>query len=156
MNIREVALKYIEHREKTVLEMQNHLLDKGFKMEEIKDTIEYLLESKYLDDLRYCEEYVRYALGKRRGMKRIKKELTLAGINEFDLMDGIAAYEDSEAVDCDILQKEAALIEADKIVGTKKIDDKLIAKVGRRLTSLGYDSDIIYEIVGRYMRNQYE
>ena len=155
MDINEVSLRHLANRPRTKKEIRDHLIKKGFENEEIKEEIEYLLEHKYIDDSNYAEEYIRYGFSKNKGIGRIEMELYQKGVSKDDFSKGYFAYEDEYQIDIKNLERENCYNEADKIMSrVLVIDDKAIAKLGRRLSSLGYKSSLVYEIIGKYMKEK--
>ena len=67
MNIKEAAVRYLEHRSRTCGEMRAHLAQKGFEAEEIRQTVEELKALHYLDDFQYTIAYLNSALKSRMG-----------------------------------------------------------------------------------------
>lgn len=152
METRNDALRYIANRPRTVEEMREHLRNKGRSEESINQVIEDFISCKYLDDVKYTEMYIRYALGKKKALFRIKYELQQKGVKEFDIEDGIYLFEDENSVDINEIQRENAYKEADKILGKlgEEIEKKHLDKLARRLNTLGYSSSVIASILGEY------
>lgn len=150
MDIKDVALKYLTSRARTRGEMEKHLREKGFEKEEIQETIQRLEQLHYLDDMDYCLRYFEYAFGKGRGTLRAKRELEEKGVSREIIQIAFEEYEAEES-ELDRARQQAA-----KIAAGKEPDRKLMAKIGRRLTTMGYSSDVIYQVIGGYMRNEYE
>lgn len=146
MDIRDAAVKYLAPRARTCGEVKKHLEGKGFEPEEIGETIEELKSLHYLDDEEYCRMYFEYAFGKGKGIFRVKRELEEKGISG-DIID--IALEDYEQKDTEL---ERAKRQAEKIAAGKEHDEKLMGRIGRRLTSLGYSADVVYQVIGMYMR----
>lgn len=147
MDIRDAALKYLASRARTCGEMEKHLREKGFEQEEIQEIIERFKEVHYLDDMDYCVRYFEYAFGKGRGTLRAKRELEEKGVSREIIQIAFEEYEAEET------EMERAERQAAKIAEGKEPDRKLMAKIGRRLNTMGYSSDIIYQVIGTYMRN---
>ncbi|MEA4922737.1 MAG: regulatory protein RecX [Eubacteriaceae bacterium] len=154
MDIRDISLNYLTFRNRTVKEMHDYLIKKGFGGDETDREIEALKDLRYLNDMEFCKMYFRSSFAKNRGMKRIKRELINKGVCEFDIEDSAAEYEEEN--DCDIREdeKKRALDAGRKIMSGIRPDDKSLAKLARRLTTLGYGSDIIYDTVGYFMREK--
>ena len=158
---RETALSFLEHRERSAGEVASHLIDKGFSREVIDKELEYLKGLHYVDDERYCEDYFRYAMRKGRGPVRIRLELREKGIDEALIQRTLEEYFNCRT------EKEAALAEAKKLLerscGSRSgpgfgenLDEKTMAKIGRRLASMGYHADVIYDVIGQLMKSQRE
>lgn len=147
MEIKDTALKYLASRARTCGEMEKHLLTKGFEPEEIRQTIEHLKELRYLDDMDYCSRYLEYAFGKGRGELRVKRELEEKGVDRQTIQIALEEYEGEET------ELERAKQQAAKIAAGKPVDKKLLGRIGRRLGGMGYRSDVIYQVIGMYMRD---
>lgn len=150
MDIKDAALKYLGPRARTCREVSDHLRAKGFDGPEIEEIIEELKELRYLDDQDYCAQYFEYAFGKGKGSYRAKRELEEKGVDRETIEIAFEEYE-SEETELARAKKQAA-----KIADGRQIDEKLLARMGRRLTSLGYRADIVYQVLGTYMRQQDE
>lgn len=156
-NCHEAASRYLLHKDRTVYDMISYLISKGFSKEEIDKEVEYLKELHYLDDERYCENYIQYSMRKGRGPVRIRLELKKKGIGEDLIQNTLRLHFNSQT------EKEAAFNEAKKMLGQisgfeyfngeeKKIDEKNLARIGRRLASLGYHAEIIYNVLEKLSR----
>ena len=148
MDIKDTALKYLASRARTSGEMKRHLTEKGFEQEQIRELIDQLKELRYLDDEDYCIRYFEYAFAKGKGIMRVKRELEEKGVKREGIDLSWEEYDPSET-ELSRAEKQAA-----KVAEGRTPDQKLIGKIGRKLTSLGYSSDIIYQVIGKYMRNQ--
>ena len=150
MDIRDAAAKYLASRARSTGEMKTHLKSKGYEESEIAAVIADFLDYGYLDDEDYCRQYIKYAFSKGKGPLRVKQELAEKGISR----DTIAfALEDYEMEESDL---DRALAQARKTVAGKPVDEKMKGRVGRRLVSLGYSTDIAYKVIGILTREQNE
>ena len=156
---RETALNFLEHRERSTYEVRTHLITKGFPMEEIEEELNCLIELHYLDDTRYCNDYIRYGFGKGRGPVRLQQELSEKGIDT-----GLVRELLKECFPRNT-ERDAAMKEAEKLLRLNGIpaqdfdedppggpDEKALAKIGRKLNSLGYHSDVIYDILRQFRK----
>lgn len=151
MDINDVAVRYLAYRARTAKEMYDYLLKKGYDEEGINKTIENLKELKYIDDVSYVNQYIRYGFSKRKALYRIKRELNQKGVNQYDIEDGIYMFEDENEIDINQIEKANAKREVEKILGSKdEIDQKLLDKAGRRLNTLGYPTGMIFSILNEY------
>ncbi len=152
---RDAALRKLSFRARTEKEIRDFLAEKEFTEEEIEDTVSFLKEYDYLNDERYCRQYYIYSRSKGKALYRIIQELKQKGIsssvskNVIDDMENDAEYE-GKLVD----DREAALKVGLKMTRAQKnenkpIDEKFLAKVGRRLMSLGYSSGTCYFVIGK-------
>jgi len=74
------ALRILNHRFNSAVELKRKLRAKGFDRESIEPTIVRLTDEKWLDDARYAGAYVRTRLQKRIGKLRVRRELIAAGV----------------------------------------------------------------------------
>jgi len=143
---RDTAMSYMEYRDRSILEVKEHLKSKGFCEDEISETLDYLLEFHYIDEERYCENYIRYGRSKGKGPIRLQQGLREKGIDSSLLQAGL-----EEAFD-GAMEREAAEKEAKKIL-SGGIDEKTLARAARRLAGLGYHSSVIYDVIGHFRRS---
>ena len=144
----DAACDYLGTAERTVKEVRDKLSEKGYEESEIDDAVQKLTEAHILDDHGYAVRYIEYAIAKGRGMRRIRDELRRKGVDSFGIED--AVYELSEAGQLsEDSGRERALEQAMAIVSGKEIDEKLIAKVARRLQTQGFESSEVYFVTGR-------
>jgi len=146
----DVACAYLALRERTGFEIKNYLKKKDFTAEETDEAIVKLQEFGYINDKDYAVRYIEYAMSKGWGIGRIRQELRVRGVNADDIDDAVYETEKTKAIDFSD-QKERAWETALDSVKGKIIDDKTIAKVGRRLKTLGYGSSEVYYAVGKLM-----
>jgi len=154
---KDVALKYLYYREHSTYEVKEHLKTKGFSEEEIFEAIEFLIEYNYVNDENFCNNFINYGISKGKGSIRLYYELNEKGIPNDIIQRVIEENFDTEK------EKENAYLQACKIIGSssnkktlentlekdKLFDEKLFAKVGRRLSSLGYSTNIVYYVLER-------
>jgi regulatory protein len=139
----DTALSYLEHRERSAFEVRSHLVSKGFVEAEIEEELQHLIELRYVDDARYCADYIRYAAGKGRGPVRLQMELSEKGIDAGLIREALEEFFDRQT------ERDAAMKEAGKLLREQadRPEEKTLAKIGRKLNGLGYHSDVIYEII---------
>lgn len=152
MNINDAALRYLSSRSRTVFEMRRQLGQKGFEEKEIDDLIAEFRDCGYLNDLGYCQEYFQYAFGKGKGKRLVFNELREKGVDQV-VID--IAFEE---FDSDVDEVSRAREEAAKVLRMAEIEDgqpvpeKVLARIARKLQSKGYNSDIIYSVIGDMRR----
>ncbi len=147
------ALNYLRRRSRTRAELCAHLAGKGYDEREIELAVEYLESFHYLDDFSYALNYIDMSIEKGRGDLRIRRELMDKGISS-EIVDEafcehFTACDSVEDMRHAQLKRAAAQIAdiAASLRGNCEIDDKLIAKIGRRLNSKGYDVEIISTVI---------
>lgn len=143
---RDAALRYLEHREHSKQEVRSHLVSKGFLEDEIEEELKYLEEFHYVDDARYCRNYIDYGIRKGRGPVRLRYELTEKGVDSRLIQELLVECFDRDT------EKAAAVKVAEKLL-TSAPDEKTLAKIGRKLASLGYHTEIIYDLIGRLRKS---
>lgn len=149
----EKAAAYINVKPRTAFQVKKYLLDKGYEADVADQVIEQLKEYHYIDDFQYAEMYFRYAFEKGRGVSRIKRELLEKGVSS-EVID--LAYEESdETYDQEEMAMEIAMTMI-KGIDVNELDydakRRLQAKIGRRLMSRGFESDIIYKVIGKVVK----
>ncbi|MBQ3520700.1 MAG: RecX family transcriptional regulator [Firmicutes bacterium] len=133
--------------------MKSYLKGKGYEEDVIDDVIEQMKEYHYIDDYQFAEMYFAYGFEKGRGVSRIRRELAEKGVSS-DIIDMV--YEDLEEMPD---ETEMAMEIAEPMVSGIDIDEldydakqKLKAKIGRRLMSRGFNSDVAFKVIGRLVK----
>ena len=151
---RERALKKLSTRERTEKEILDFLCGEGCTSEEAKEIVAEFREWGYLDDERYCRRYFEYGRSKGKAAARILRELVQKGISADKARDVLSDMnEESDSVKWED-DKCAALsvgmkMAVNQAVSGKPLDEKFLARVGRRLAGLGYDSGTCYYVIGK-------
>ncbi len=147
-NAFDAACDFLSISERSIKETFGRLIEKGYSEQESEEAVQKLKEAGILDDHGYAMRYIEYALAKGRGMRRIKNELHRKGIEPFEVEDVLYELEEAGTITEDS-GRERALKQAMDIVKGKDIDEKLVAKVARRLQTQGFENDEVYFVVGR-------
>lgn len=152
----EESVRYLGMRMRTVRETRSHLREKGYESDEIERVISELKDGHYLDDEHYVMVYAEYAFGKGRGSRRIFAELKEKGIDTEIIGNAIEDYKYENGIDERALAYSVArrVAELDLDGKDRCFDDRLGAKVARRLDSLGFETGMIYGILGE-LRNEF-
>lgn len=150
MDVRDSAIKYLNVKPRTRKQIITHLKNKGFNDDEILDTVKELEEYRYIDDEEFCRMYFQYGFEKGRGLERIKRELAEKGVAA-DIIQTV--FEELEEVPD---QLEAALAAGQQVIRGIDVESldydsrrKLQAKIGRRLVSRGFTTEIAYKVMNR-------
>ncbi len=77
---KETAMKRLDRRECSSLEIHNYLIDKGVTEEVVTQVVEELKSREYIHDGRYARMYVRSQTLKSKGPHFIRQKLTEKGI----------------------------------------------------------------------------
>lgn len=144
----EVAAQYLANRMRTVAEMRQHLKDKEFPESEIDEAVGDLIGLRYLDDYAYALRYYEYNTAKHRGSKRAMRELEEKGVDKETIKFALEDYLYEAKIDEYKMALEIAAKEAEE----KEIDDKLIAKVARKLDGRGYAQGDIIKVMNEMRR----
>lgn len=157
------ALRYITAQIKTEGQVEDYLKRKGFEPEHIKDTIEFLKEYNYVNDKEYCVLYYKDACRKGKGRRRIQQELLTKKVRMETIIEALEEYTNEDNIEHDDFlnevgsEKDRALEVGRKMLRQhlelgKEADKNFMAKVGRRLITLGYDTSILYSVIGTLMK----
>lgn len=160
----DTACRKLSARMRSEQELRQLLAKAGFDEAVTAKTIDELKACNYIDDEKYCSEYFRYAKTKGKADGRIIRELGEKGISHElaqnvidDMRDECLQNSENEgkiADDAALALTVAKKMLRQQLENQKAIDEKFLARVGRRLASLGYDSGTIYGILGKL--RQYE
>lgn len=151
----EAAAKYLSTRMRTASEVRNHLSAKGYTPDEIDETVNDLIGLRYLDDYQYALRYYEYNREKHRGSLRASRELTEKGVDpetvryareDFLYSNKVDEYEDA----LDVALNEISLRTADT-----PYDDRLSAKIARKLDGKGFSRTDIFRVLDE-LRRRYE
>ena len=132
------ALRLLNRKDYTEKEIRDKLLKKSQNGEEINEVIEYLKEKRFIDDIRYAQNYLYFRLKRGYGKRRVVHELLNKGIGE-DLIESVITSEDESAEE--VFLKKLTLLK-----GKKNKRKKLFDFMYRR----GFDSDKIVELLNKY------
>lgn len=145
-DVKDAAMDFLRFRERSLLEIRTHLKVKEYDDQEIEEAIEFLVDCNIASDQRYCETYLRYGMEKGKGPIRLRHELRQKGIAEEWIQAGLEELMDRDQ------QREKAFEKAERILGNDPPTDKDLARIARRLASLGYESGVVYDVIRR-LRN---
>lgn len=127
------AAKYVSFRPRTEREIKKYLADREYPPEIADYAVAKLAEYGYVNDLRFCREYVR-AYSVKAGVNKIRADLTRLGAKREAIDEAIAEIEN---------QSEAAYRAAQKWARTHRAFD--IRKLKAHLYAKGFESDDISE-----------
>ena len=155
----EAAYKYLANRMHTTAEVRKHLEDREYADDEITEAINELIGMRYLDDYLYAARYYEHNRDKRRGVLRAERELIEKGIDRQTARNAKEDFLYEQEVD----EFEDALETARREVYVKKdvygdevtvreLDDRLSAKIARKLESRGYSKGDIFRVLDTLRR----
>lgn len=151
----ETALAKLNYRMRTEHELRKALSEAGFNNDEIDDSLEELKEYGYIDDLRFVREFYKSYRRKNWSRNRIIRALGEKGITSGMARDALDDFEGSQEFESLGLNSdertEALKVGRDmariQLNSGKNIDDNFLRKIGRRLTTLGYDTGCCYFVM---------
>lgn len=143
INCKETALKIIERSYKTKKEMEKRLLEKGYNLEEINETLKFLERYNFINDESYTKAFIKDKT-KTQGKQKIKYALKNKGVSEEIIEEELSNLDmkkEKEKANILALKKYNILIkrENDKY----KIKEKII----RFLISRGYNYEVAKDAV---------
>lgn len=159
----EAAYAFLASRMRTAAEVRKHLESKGYNEDEITDAVNELIGMRYLDDYLYALRYYEYNHEKKRGVIRAERELMEKGIDrdtarnakeDFLYEHKVDEFEDA----LDIALKEVFV--SSDIYGEppvmKTVDDRLTAKIARKLEGKGFSKGDIFRVLDSIRREAEE
>ena len=153
----EAALAKLNYRMRTEFELRNALRELEYEGTEIDETIDELKNYGYLDDERYVREFYRTSRRKNWSRKRIELSLKEKGIAQRiskEVIDDFELSSEYSNLGLNSDERQVALEVGLNMARTqlsrgKTIDDNFLKKVGRRLTSLGYDPGCCFYVMNK-------
>ncbi|MBQ6621695.1 MAG: regulatory protein RecX [Mogibacterium sp.] len=141
----EEAARYLASRMRTTREVRDRLRDRGYEPEEIREVLKEFTDLGYLDDAGYARRYCEYAYEKLRGRRRILLELGERGIDAETAANACEDVRYEFGIDERANALTAALRVTADLPGPP--EQKHLARVARRLESLGYDNGTILSVL---------
>ncbi len=159
----EAAYAFLASRMRTTAEVRKYLDSREYDESEINEAINELIGMRYLDDYLYSLRYYEHNREKKRGALRAERELMEKGIDrdtvrnakeDFLYENKINEFEDA----FDIALREV-FIPSD-IYGEppvmKTVDDRLTAKIARKLEGKGFSKGDIFRVLDSIRREAAE
>ncbi len=159
----ETAYAYLASRMRTSAEVRKHLESKEYPDTEITEAINDLIGLRYLDDYLYALRYYEYNREKKRGVLRAERELLEKGVDKDTARNAKEDFLYEQKVDefedaLEIARREVYI--PSDVYGeaprTREIDDRLIAKIARRLEGKGYSKGDIFRVLDMIRRESRE
>lgn len=104
-----VALRFLERKPRSSHEIHLRLLSRGFRDEEIQETLERLSEYGFIDDRLFALKYAEEILSKGYGTVKIRRKLVEKGIDRDLIEEIVESFSDSEKVRAKEVLKTAIL-----------------------------------------------
>lgn len=162
-SVAEAAYSYLANRMRTTAEVRKYLEGKEYGDDEITETINDLIGMRYLDDYLYAIRYYEHNREKKRGVMRAERELLEKGIDretarnakeDFLYEQGVDEFSDA----LEIARKE--VYKPSDIYGEppvrRELDDRLTAKIARKLESKGFSKGDIFRVLDEIRRSSDE
>ena len=138
---KDIVLKYLRNKDRSINEVKRYLEGKGFNREVIRRSIDFIKNLNLVDDQIYAENYVIESLRKGIGELKIRYELNNKGVDNYITEKIIQKH----------LSEEEAYKNALEIIKKKFTGDswneKTKARIGRFLLSKGYREETIYQVL---------
>lgn len=134
------AIKFLSFRNRSVKEINDYLKKKGFFENEINETIEKLIEFKFIDDTKFSELFIRNRQLKGRSKKMISYELKIKGINREIIEESLEFSQNDLKTAKEYIEKRLHQFE-------RFTSEEKSRKIISRLRSRGYNWDVIKEIL---------
>jgi len=151
----EQATDILSVRDYSLKGLAKKLVGKGHSIEDAYAAAEDLKDRGYIDDVSYATRYIEYSLKKGKGKYRIIRELKGKGVEEDIVKEILINVSTKEGQS----ESERAFVQAMNLLGYSQDmydnyeitppTQKELNKVGRRLSTLGYEHCVIYEIIDR-------
>ena len=144
---------------RTTEEVKRYLESRAYNEKEITETVSELTGLRYLDDYLFALRYYEHNREKKRGVLRAERELIEKGIDkdtarnakeDFLYEHNVDEFEDA----LEIARKEVYV--PSDIYGEpprmREADDRLTAKIARKLESKGFSKSDIFRVLDRIRR----
>lgn len=141
MKTNDSALRFLSYRQRSEKEIRDKLKEKDFEEYFIENTIVYLKDNNYLDDLAFAQAFTRDKIHlNKHGPRKIRYDLYRKGISD-SIIDEVLAEDDTEY--------ERAMEIAKKKIYSYRNDDRnaKYRKLGGFLQRRGYSSSCVYKIL---------
>lgn len=143
-----IALHYIAYKMRTEQEVRKKLFEKEYTEYIIERVIHFLIKYHYIDDMKYCESYIKQRLQCHpKGIYVLKMELKQRGIKQ-TIIDKVI-----ENMDIDELGDAVKLLQK-KCFYLDDIDEKNKKRLFAFLQRRGYSYDIIKEAFAYVTKNE--
>jgi regulatory protein len=129
------ALRFLETRERTSLEVESRLTRYGYEPQVVGGVMSWLKDLGYLDDDRFAREFAREKLAGSWGAGRVASELGRKGVGSEAIADAVAAAEEAsggsevERLACVVRRRFARDLERDP-VGARRRATGFMARRG--------------------------
>lgn len=155
----EAACSFLAARMRTTGEVRKHLESKEYTDAEITEAVNELIGMRYLDDYLFALRYYEYNRDRKRGALRAERELLEKGIDKETARNAKEDFMYDQKVDeledaLEIARKEV-WVQPDiygAAVHAREVDDRLAAKIARKLEARGFAKGDIFKVLDRIRR----
>ncbi len=134
------ALKYLSYRQRSIKEIRDYLQKKDFSEQEISETIQKLLDYKFLNDTEFARTFVNSKQLRGKSKRNISFELKLKGVSPDTSEEVLNEAKDDLEIAKEYIQKRIHQLE-------KLPKNDREKKIINRLKMRGYNWDIISEVL---------
>lgn len=135
---------YCAYQERCDFEVRQKLFSWNLNLDDVDALISDLITHNFLNEERFAEAYVsgKFRI-KRWGRVKIRQQLKLKKISAYSINKGMSVIDDDEYI-----KTAKELIESkSRLIKSKNQWDK-INKLKRYLSSKGYETELVHELVG--------
>lgn len=137
------AFLLLKVRQRSEKEIQERLKKKKFDEDIIRQVLSFLKEKEFVNDTNFTKSWIESRLGKRLGLRRIKQELKVKGIDrqtiERELQEAKKGYAESEIV----LRLAKERLMRLKNIEPQKAKRRIFSYLARR----GFSPEIIFDVI---------
>jgi len=134
------ALKYLSLRPRSVKEINDYLIKKGFSSDEINKAVKKLLDLKFLDDKEFAKVFTNSKQIRGKSKRNISFDLKLKGINRELAEQALSGAKEDIEVAKEYIEKR--LHQFEKLTPENKRQ-----RIINRLRLRGYSWDVIKEVL---------
>jgi len=142
-SVKAAAMRFLKIRPRSIGELKEKLVIKGFLKDEIEVVVQQLIASGLLDDRAFTKSWINYRLARPFGFRRIIQELKVKGVDQDIIDQAIADFDDDynpEKVALELAQRRCQRQPAiDPLKKKKRVLDFLLRR--------GFDVDIAMKVL---------
>jgi regulatory protein len=143
------ALDYLAIRARSVFEMERYLTRKGFSHDIIREIMNDVVESGYVDDYDYAKQFIRSKLNRKLvGKHLLASELQKKGVSR-DIIK--QALKDTASNNNNIDEIYEIAVKKYQVLKLKKNG---LAKLAYFLQHRGFESEIVHTVIARIIQNE--
>jgi len=141
---KDAALKILSSRWRSEKEIEKRLGEKGFRQDNIEETISFLKERGYINDEKFGYQWAKYRIENRSyGLMRISYELKGKGVEKISIESIINTLRD------EFDEREVAMIAAQRKVRGMEKSQSALKKIYGYLMRKGFSSPIVIDVMDK-------